>query len=259
VVLYVYAITREAATPDCDAVDDTRHFGAVTADGLAAVYSPVDGAAFSQEVIDRRAGDLEWLGAIGYRHQAVVADLMKQTAIIPLRAFTMFSSETTLRDYLQSNRATLSKILDRLDDKREYTLRIELEPQRWNDALVSRVESLRALSAEIDAASAGKAFLLRKKLDEEKKRASRQAEQQLVAEIEQAVAEKLACDVIAESRVERDGAFPQINVLINRDEESRLQELHASLADRYANEGVNLAITGPWPPYTFVGRMKAEG
>jgi len=194
---------------------------------------------------------LEEIGAIGYRHQAVVADLMKQTAIIPLRAFTLFSSETALRDYLQSNRESLSKILDRLDGKREYTLRIELEPQRWSDALVGRVESLRALSAEIETASAGKAFLLRKKLDEEKKRASREAEQQLVAEIEQAVVEKLACDVIAESRVERDGAFPQINVLIDRDEESRLQELHASLADRYANEGVTLAITGPWPPYTF--------
>jgi hypothetical protein len=258
VVLYVYAITREAATPDCDAVDDTRHFGVVAANGVAAVYSPVDGAAFSQEVIDRRAGDLEWLGAIGYRHQAVVADLLKQTAIIPLRAFTMFSSETALHDYLQSNRESLSKILERLDGKREYTLRIELEPQRWNDALVGRVESLRALSSEIEAASAGKAFLLRKKLDEEKKRASREAEQQLVAEIEQTVVEKLGCDVIAESRVERDGAFPQINVLINRDEESRLQELHASLADRYTNEGVNLAITGPWPPYTFVGTMNDE-
>jgi len=30
-----------------------------------------------------------------------------------------------------------------------------------------------------------------------------------------------------------------------------LQELHASLADRYDREGVTLAVTGPWPPYTF--------
>jgi hypothetical protein len=251
VVLYVYAITREAVTPDSDAVDDTRHFGAVTASGIAAVYTPVDEDAFSQEVIDRRAADLEWLGAIGYRHQAVVADLMKSTAIIPLRAFTMFRSETSLHEYLQSNGELLTKILDRLDGKREFTLRIELDPQRWSDALTGRVESLRALSAEIESAPSGKAFLLRKKLDEEKKRASREAEQQLVAEIEEAVTEKLACDVVSETRTQREGAFPQINVLIDRDEESRLQELHASLSDRYAGEGVTLAITGPWPPYTF--------
>ena len=51
----------------------SRHFGAVTSDGVAAVYSPVDGAAFSQEVIDRRAGDLEWLGAIGIIAKYVIA------------------------------------------------------------------------------------------------------------------------------------------------------------------------------------------
>jgi len=234
--------------PDADAVDGSRHFGVVCAGTVCAVYTPVD---FTQEMIDRRAGDLEWLGAIGYRHQTVIADLMDETSVIPLRAFTMFSSETALYEHLSTDGKLLSKILDRLDGKREYTLRVEIDPQRWNDALVGRVDSLRALSAEIEAASTGKAFLLRKKLDEEKKRASKDAEQQLVTEIEREVTDKLACDVVSESRAQREGAFPQINVLIDRDEEAHLQELHASLADRYAEQGVTLAITGPWPPYTF--------
>jgi len=256
VVLYVYAITRISLTPDTDAVDGSRHFGVVCGGSVCAVYTPVD---FTQEMIDQRAGDLEWLGAIGYRHQAVIADLMNDSAVIPLRAFTMFTNESALREHLIAQSEVFTKILDRLDGKREYTLRVEIDPQKWSDALVGRVESLRALNAEIDAATSGKAFLLRKKLDEEKKRASRDAEQQLVEEIEREVIEKLACDVVSESRVQREGAFPQINVLINRDEESRLQELHTSLAERYASEGVTLAITGPWPPYTFVGRMKDEG
>ena len=73
----------------------------------------------------------------------------------------------------------------------------------------------------------------------------------MAAEIEQAVLDKLACEAVAESRERRDGAFPQINVLIPRDEEARLQELHDALARRYDDEGVTLALTGPWPPYTF--------
>lgn len=239
-VLYVYAITRQPVTANAESV--------VCGGGVCAVYTPVD---FTQETIDQRAGDLEWIGAIGYRHQSVIAGLMEQTTVIPLRAFTLFSDETALREHLIAQSGVFTKILDRLEGKREYTLRIEFDAQKWSDALAGRVESLRALHAEIDAASSGKAFLLRKKLDEEKKRASREAEQQLVAEIEREVLDKLSCDVVSESRVQREGAFPQINVLINRDEESRLQELHASLNERYANEGVTLAITGPWPPYTF--------
>ena len=250
-VLYVYAIAREPVTPDCDAIDGTRRFGATSAQNVAAIFTPVSAAEFSQEVIDQRAGDLEWLGAIGYRHQEVVSDLMKRTAIVPLRAFAMFSSEDALRSYLHANAEMLAKVLTRLDGKQEWTLRIELEPAKWSEALTTRVESLRDLLAQIAAAPPGKAFLLRKKLDDERKRASHAAEDELVAEIEREVIEKLRSETVAESRQRREGAFPQINVLINRDEEARLQELQQELAARYAGEGVSLAVSGPWPPYTF--------
>ena len=111
--------------------------------------------------------------------------------------------------------------------------------------------ALRELSEEMSRASTGKAFLLRKKIDEEKKRASREAEETVVGEIERAVLERLACDTVAESRQQRSGAFPQINVLLNRDEEARLEELRRDLESRYAADGVSVALTGPWPPYTF--------
>lgn len=255
-MLYVYAITRTPATPDAEAVDQSRHFGAVTAGPLCAIYSPVASEDFSQEAIDARGSDLEWLGAIGYRHQSVVADVMRQTAVVPLRAFTLFSSETALREYLLENAASLSATLDRLDGKREWTLRLEFDAERWSNSLEHRVESLRNIAAEIETASAGKAFLLRKKLEEERKKASREAEQQLLAEVEQAVVGRFACEAVAETRQQRDGAFPQIDVLIDRDEDAKLQELHDELTERYAKDGVTLGITGPWPPYTFAALSK---
>jgi hypothetical protein len=250
-VLYVYAVTREAATPDAEGVDGTTRFGTASVEDVHAVFTPVSASEFSQDVIDRRAGDLEWLGAIGYRHQDVMSDLLRKTAIVPLRAFTLFSSEEALRAYLTEHRELLSKTLARLDGKQEWTLRIELEPTKWSEALTGRVASLRELQNDIAAASPGKAFLLRKKLDDEKKRASHVAEDELVAEIEQAVLAKVGGETVAESRQRRDGAFPQINVLLPRDEESVLQELREELAARYEQEGVTLALSGPWPPYTF--------
>ena len=257
-VLYVYAVTRDAVTPEADGVDGTRRFGTATGDGIAAVFTPVNPEAFSQEAIDARAGDLEWLGAIGYRHQDVVSDLMKRTAIVPLRAFTLFSSEDALRAYLHGHREMLAKMLERLDGKQEWTLRVEFEPARWSESLTSRVASLRALEDDIAGAPPGKAFLLRKKFDDAKKRASHTAEQEVVAEIERVVLDELSCETIAETRERRDGAFPQINVLLDRDEEATLQELHGTLNARYEREGVALAMTGPWPPYTFAS-LKDEG
>lgn len=250
-MLYVYAVTRDAVMPEVDGIDATRHFGVATIDRISAVFTLVSAEEFSQDVIDRRAGDLEWLGAIGYRHQSVVAELMKRTSIVPLRAFTLFSSEEALRSYLHANHELLSNVLQRLDGKQEWTLRIELDPERWHAALPNRVASLRDLRNEIESAPPGKAFLLKKKLQDETKRASHAAEQDLVLELERTILETLACETISENRERRDGAFPQINMLINRDEESVLQELHATMDARYAAEGVTLALTGPWPPYSF--------
>lgn len=250
-MIYVYCVTREDVIPETEGVDGTRRFAVASIDGVSAAYTCVNPHEFSQEAIDSRAGDLEWLGAIGYRHQDVVADLMRRTAIVPLRAFTLFSSEEALRSYLHEHAERLNKALDRLDGKQEWTLQVEFEPSRWSESLASRVGSLRTLQSEIDSAAPGKAFLLRKKLEDEKKRSSKEAEQQVVAEIEQLVLEKLRSETLAETRERRDGAFPQINVLINRDEEAALQELQMLLAERYAAEGVTLGLTGPWPPYTF--------
>jgi hypothetical protein len=243
-ILYVYAVGR-AGHPLPDGVD------AVDGGGLTAFVTPVDEVEYSQPVIDARAKDVEWLGAIGYRHQSVMNALMHGGTIVPLRAFTLFKNHASVKHHLEENKEQFEKILERIDGKQEWTLRIEFDPERWRDALSKRVPSLATLEEQIAQAAPGKAFLLTKKLDDERKRASREAEQQVAAEIENEVVEKLKSEVVAESRERRDGAFPQINVLLARDEEARLQELHDALARRYDDEGVTLALTGPWPPYTF--------
>ena len=243
-ILYVYAIGRAGHPLPPEVL-------AVESGPLAAFYSRVGEAEYSQEAIDARSKDVEWLGAIGYQHQSVMNSLMKGGTIIPLRAFTLFATEPRLREHLDAERAQFLEMLERLDGKQEWTLRIEFDPEQWSRAIVQRVASLRALSDETANASEGKAFLLRKKLDDQKKQASREAEQQVVSEVEKEVLAKLRCDTVAETRQQRSGAFPQIDVLINRDEEARLEELRQDLERRYAAEGVSIALTGPWPPYTF--------
>src|SRR5438105_4486603 len=259
-IVYVYAIARagDPLPERVEAIDGSDVLDVVAAGDLAAFVTPVDDVDFSQPVIDARAKDVEWLGSIGYRHQNVMAALMRGGTIIPLRAFTLFATPDSLRQHVDSQCEALKNVLARIDGKQEWTLRIEFDPERWSEALVNRVASLREITEQAAAATPGKAFLLRKKLDDEKKRASREAEQQVVAEVEKTVMGTLECDTVAESRQERSGGFPQINVLIERDEGTRLAALRDDLTQRYEKDGVTVALTGPWPPYTFVGVMSDE-
>src|SRR6266542_6016091 len=126
-ILYVYAIGR-AGHPLPDDVE------AVDGAGLTAFVTPVDEVEFSQPVIDARAKDVEWLGGIGYKHQAVMTALMRGGTIIPLRAFTLFKNHASVRHHLEENCAQLEAILERIEGKQEWTLRIELDPERWSAA-----------------------------------------------------------------------------------------------------------------------------
>lgn len=253
VILYLYAIGRRGnPLPGAvEAIDGSDAVTSIEEGDLAAFCTAVDEKAFSQETIDARSKDLGWLGAIGYRHQSVMAALMRGGTIIPLRAFSLFRSEESVREHLRGQHREFAALLARLNGKQEWTLRIEFDPEKWNAALVHRVETLRILATDIESSAAGKAFLLQKKLDEQKRKLSREAEEAIVSEIETAVLKKLDCMVISESRQARSGAFPQINVLLERDEEGRLEELRDTLNAHYNEDGVSVALSGPWPPYTF--------
>src|SRR5437764_15495855 len=133
-VFYVYAIAQaQHPRPQrVEAIDGSDVIDVVNAGELSAFVTPVDDVDFSQGVIDARAKDVEWLGAIGYRHQSVMNALMHGGTIIPLRAFTLFASDESLRRHLDNERARLVKLLDRLDGKQDRTLRIEFDPQVWS-------------------------------------------------------------------------------------------------------------------------------
>src|SRR5437762_5223273 len=130
-VLYVYAIGRAGhPLPErVEAIDGSDRLREIAAGALAAFVTPVDDVDFSQPVIDARSKDVEWLGGIGYRHQAVMAALMHGGTIIPLRAFTLFSTADALRAHLERDATEFNEILSRVDGKQEWTLRIEFDPQ----------------------------------------------------------------------------------------------------------------------------------
>lgn len=253
-ILYVYAIAREidqsAIASRSSGVEGSSRFG-VTGETMKALYSLVPEQQFSQTAIDARASDLDWLSSIGYAHQRVNEVLSEMTTTIPLRAFTLFSSEAALQEYLRSEEETLAARLEALEGKSEWTLRIELEPQRWSDAIVQRVPSLRALSEEAATAGAGKSYLLRKKLEDEKKKAAREAEDALLREVETKLRDEIDAEMIVEPRQRRAGSYPQINLLLKREQSDRLRVLEQALADDYRRDGVQFVVTGPWPAYSF--------
>jgi len=257
-IVYVYGFSRPVASiPALQGVREGE-VRAISDTGLSAICSAVDAADFSQESIDQHSGDLQWLGEIGFDHQRVVSQLSRDHTIVPVRAFTLFQSDDSLREYLTGNAKELKSSLDRLEGKEEWTIRIELDAGVWAGHMAARVPALKTLLEEISNTSKGRAYLLQRKLEEQKKAAAREAEDGLIGEIAAEVATTVGGERLVENRQQRGGSFPQINILIARDQATALQQLHQKLDSRYRHEGVSLILTGPWPPYSFASE-RAHG
>jgi hypothetical protein len=252
-VLYTYGIASSGeALPSLEglvSIDGRASFREVREDRWTAVASEVPAAEFSQEEVDRHSTDLEWLGRLGVRHQRVNEHLSQSTDIIPLRAFTLFSSEEALRGWLQKHSDELERVHARTRGSLEWTLRFEVRGTDWMD----ETAELAGIRAEIESAPSGKAFLLQKKLEREAERVRDEAEERFIGEMERSISERFGVPAVIESRDTRGGADPQISVLMPRGRGEEFEEWVVRLAEDLRSKNVGVLLTGPWPPYSFAG------
>jgi hypothetical protein len=254
---WLYAIGRELDLSLLDGltgVDGSSAFELCSSGPLQAVCSSVDAGSFSQEEIDRRAGDLDWLAGLGTRHHEVNQRLALQLPIMPLRAFTLFSSREAVEQFLDANNEAIGRALDRLGGRLEWTVTARLHPVEWPLAASRRLGDLIALENELSSATPGKRFLLQKKLEQERARAADRAEHALLDEL----AASLVAEVDGEIRIEGTSSHsptPRIHLLAPATAAGQIEGMLSSLRPQYEPEGVALELSGPWPPYSFAGAL----
>lgn len=253
-ILYAYAIVSADEIPDDDLPDpvpgalDVRP---VVLAPWAMIVSAVDRADYSQDAIDEHSEDLEWLGSVGWGHQRVNSALAAAGDVIPLRAFTLFSDETSVAAWLTENTALIEEVRRRTAGRLEWTVRLDSSGTRWIDT-----SAIRELEREIETAPAGKAYLLRKKLERELDRSRDEKENEMVAQVASRIEAETGGTTLVETRTDRGGGDPQIDVLFERSRSDELERALERIADDLEPLEVGVTLSGPWPPYSFTGSLR---
>ena len=212
---------------------------------LRAVSVGVDAEDFSEEALEARAGDPEWLADVAIRHQAVIGWIHQRTTVVPARILTVFESRDAVREWLARESGQLVVLLGELRDREEWTLGIHFDSGLWTRWIDSSVES----KDEQTSGSPGKNFLLRKKQDLRRAESGEMVENEMLSEVASDLEETYR--VMTEDRLSRGGADPQFNILIERDTIDRLEAIVGKLEERWNPRGVSFDLIGPWPPYSF--------
>ena len=206
---------------------------------------PLDG--YGEAALAQVLADLEWVSKAAVAHEAVAEAFLQADAVLPAKLFTIFASDERARLHVTSQRAAIEVLVTRVARKEEWGVRVALGRRPMLSASVS--------SRTRGTAPDGASYLQRKKAqrDDARTRAqrARAVASGLFDELARHASEarrRPATDLAANGGpLVLDAAF-----LVTRGDAPRLRAAAAQQARALTSEGFDVALSGPWPPYSFM-------
>jgi len=209
---------------------------------LVVADAPLD--RYGEETINRKISDLDWVSRAAVAHEAVVESFIDKRAVLPMKLFTIFTSDDRALDQVRGDRRRVDAMVKRVANHVEWGVRVALDLARPG-----------AKASGAKAARTGAGYLSQKK-------AQRDAAVELAEHARETVA-ALYDRLAARSRLAKrrmvgelpaqggplllDGAF-----LVQRSRATPFRALITREARRLGRLGYRVTMSGPWPPYTFV-------
>ncbi len=270
-LVYVYAII-EAASPAVAGLAAAQLAGlegtpvaAVVEGALAAVYSRLPAATYDEAPFNERLRDLAWLAPRATAHQEVNAWLFALgDALLPLSFGAIFRDLAHVRQLLRAQRADFQARLDFVRGRAEWVVGLAHDPARVAAAVERESEAVRAALDQLAHSSPGRAYLLRRRLDEVRRQEVVRLDVRACSETLEALG-ALAIATVREPVVPLpEGAGAAVarlraSLLVARERERELLAAAEALRQRWQPLGYTLQLTGPWPPYRFAGRKPGAG
>ncbi|MBI5114943.1 GvpL/GvpF family gas vesicle protein [Candidatus Poribacteria bacterium] len=195
--------------------------------------------------------DLSWVGPRACRHQEIIEQAMRYSSVLPARFGTIFSSSERLEDTFCSHYDSISEFLDYAADKEEWALKGLLDTAKAEDHLLARGSRSTNLPP-----SSGARYMMEKQLRIEAKRKmktwAKTLSDTIVEELQPLAVESRALKTLSRyaSGRELDVAFNWAFLLTCEGRDGFLSSVER-LNDDYSRHGLELEISGPWPPYSF--------
>lgn len=216
--------------------------------GLWLIASDAPLPDYGSEEIERRLQDLSWVSDRALAHEAVVEHFSRAGTAVPLKLFTLFSSDERALAHIRDDRERLERVLLRIEGCVEWGVRIHFDESRARDVLAAEA------GTGGDGHGTGTSFLLRKKMEKD---ASRTLVARLRSGADDAFEELSlsSADAVRRNptgpngeRLLLDAAF-----LVRQARAAEFEAAVERCAARLGPQGCELTLTGPWPPYNFAG------
>ena len=255
---YVYGVMRSRNEPVVPSrLKGLPRTGAIrplsVADDIWLIVANAPSGHYSAEAIERGLRDLDWVSACAGRHESVVERLAAKGTFAPTKLFTIFENDARARASIGSDLARIEAVLDRIEGRHEWGVRVLLDEGR---ALSHARE--RSPKTVGRARGTGATFLARKKAERDAARTVLLEGRRAMGGVFTAIARQADAarrrgptPAEAGTRLLLDAAF-----LVAIRDTARFKSAVDKIGRDIGRRGYDLTLTGPWPPYSFVGERE---
>jgi hypothetical protein len=202
---------------------------------------------YGEAAINRGLTDLDWVSRAAVAHEAVVEAFIGETAVLPMKLFTIFMSDERAIAYVAAERPRIATFVKRVSNHQEWAVRVVFDRQRAAAAAPKRKTA--------PGNASGVAYLTRKKAQRDQVHEQEARARDTVATLYDRLSarsrlakRRTASELPAQGGpLLLDAAF-----LVARARATAFQGLIAREAKALARLGYGMTFTGPWPPYSFV-------
>ena len=244
---YLYCVVRSAKSPGTRGapagLPGSNRPVIVPAGGrLWLVVSEVPLDRYGPERLETALRDLDWVAEVAVAHEAVVEHFarLRGTAVVPMKLFTMFSTQERAVAEMEARRKELEAVLTRIAGCEEWGVRVTRRAQ--------------VVPAPADARPAsGAAFLAARKDARDSARAAAQKSAEAAATTFDALV-PLSRDVRRRDDAPAGAPPPLLDAafLVPAAGRARFRAQARRAAKICAAAGTEMILTGPWPAYNFV-------
>ncbi|MET9881005.1 GvpL/GvpF family gas vesicle protein [Actinacidiphila glaucinigra] len=178
-------------------------------------------------------------------HQDVLQSLTADGAVLPMRFGLLAPDETSIEAELEARQEDYLERLDKLRDRVEFNVKAVQDEDAALRAVLAASPDLQRLN---ERTRSGGSHDDRLALGEAVATGLQAYQLQLGGEMAGALRPLSASEVVSEATGE---AFANVSFLVDRERVEEFQESADTLA-RDFGRGVDIRVTGPLPPYSFV-------
>lgn len=243
---YVYCIIRSARQ---------REFGGIGIGGGQRVYT-VQHNDLAAVVSDTPIVIYDPTRENVLAHEFVNETVMKEHTVIPMSFGTVFRSEDDVTELLRSTYTAFSEVLDKMQDKIEFGLKVLWDRDKVVTSLETENEEIRRLKDEISRHTSSSTYFARMQLGRLVESSLEETSQRYVADIHDAL--KSVAVASRSNKPIGDKMILNAAFLVERKQETAFDELVKEISRKY-EDILTFKYSGPWPPYNFVNiKLKLE-